>query len=111
MTFDRHRQAWSTTLRDEEGEQPWSHSTLFGSAWDSSCACKRRQPPSIYPISRIHGPIERKVGQNLDHVSPRALLTFVTGLTIMLTNRGVLADLSCNLQEFKFEDNVSYEAD
>jgi hypothetical protein len=34
-----------------------------------------------------------------------------TGLTIMLTNRGVLADLSRNLQEFKFEDNVPNEAD
>jgi hypothetical protein len=29
----------------------------------------------------------------------------------MLTNRGVLADLSRNLQEFKFEDNVPNEAD
>jgi hypothetical protein len=29
----------------------------------------------------------------------------------MLANRGVFADLSCNLQEFKFENNVPYEAD
>ena len=29
----------------------------------------------------------------------------------MMANRGVLADLSCNLQEFKFEDNVPNEAD
>lgn len=34
-----------------------------------------------------------------------------TGLTIMLTNRGVFTDLSCNLQQFKFEDNVPNEAD
>lgn len=29
----------------------------------------------------------------------------------MLTNRGVFTDLSCNLQQFKFEDNVPNEAD
>jgi hypothetical protein len=34
-----------------------------------------------------------------------------TKLTIMLTNRGVFADLSCNLQQFEFKDNVPNEAD
>jgi hypothetical protein len=34
-----------------------------------------------------------------------------TGLTIMSTDQLVFADLPCNLQEFKLEDNVPNEAD
>ena len=43
------------------------------------------------------------------HLEPSWHLS--TELTVMLTDRGVLADLSCNLQEFEFEDNVPNEAD
>jgi hypothetical protein len=33
------------------------------------------------------------------------------GLTVMLTDRWVFADLPCNLQEFNFEDDIANEAD